>query len=113
MDGHGVGWLQLAQHLGAVLHQPPVKVHGDDLAPGVHVGDAADVAVEDPQARRAAPPVLPHDVVVVLHLHDPVPKAEEVGTEPPLPLAGLGGVEGLLEPLVEGEGAALVLAGGG
>jgi len=48
MYGHGVGGLQLPQHIGGVLHHPPVEVHSDPIPPGVDLRDAAPIPAPSP-----------------------------------------------------------------
>ena len=108
-----VGRLQLGEHIGGILHDMSLKIHRDELHTVIHPGDLPDVPIEDPHARLGPFGVLPHHVVVVFHLHHPVPLAEHIGPELPLPLLRGGGIYGGLNGPVEAPGAAVVLPGGG
>ncbi len=90
VDGGGVGEDDLVELGGLVLGGCPVEVHRDGPLLRVHAPDGAYVAVEH---------VL---VVVVAHLHDPVPGAETVSA----PADGVPRrVERLLEQDVQVGGA--------
>ena len=110
MDGDGKGGLQLPQHIGGILHDLAVEIHGDLLL--VDGTDHTHVAVEHPHAGLQPLLVPPEDIVVVFHLHDPVPRAEDPVSEAALPLVLPGRVQGLLKDLIETFGPRPPAAGG-
>ena len=101
MDRHGVSQLQLRQHIGGVLHQLALKVHSNHFAPLTDLGDHADVPVEHAHAALQAVLLAPHHIVVVAHLHDPIPHPEHDGAELPLRLFRGGGIQHRLQGLVQ------------
>ena len=111
MYRHGEGGLQLPQHVRGILHHLAVKVHGDDLL--LDGADHSDVPVEHPHAGVGSPLLPPEDVVVVAHLHHPVPRPEHPVAEAPLPLPLQGRVQRRLKGLIQGAGARPPAAGGG
>ena len=111
MDGDGEGGLQLPQHVRGILHDLAVEVHHHALL--VHRLDDPDVPVEHPHAGGGAVLLPPKDVVVVFHLHHPVPRPEDPVPEAALPLPLRGGIQGGLEGLVQHRGAGPPAAGGG
>ena len=107
----GEGGLQFPQHVRGVLHDLAVEVHHHALL--VHRTDNADVPIEHPHAGGGAVLLPPEDVIVVLHLHHPVPRTEDPVSEAALPLALRRRIESGLEGLVEDCGAGAPAAGGG
>ena len=112
MYRHGVGHVQLIEKVGGIYAGAVVKLNGDELAGGIDLLNDTHIAVEDARAHGAVIP-LPHHVVVIAGLHDPVALPEHHVAPRLLPLAGGGRVQRRLQGAVQVHRAAHALAGGG
>ena len=112
MYRHGVSHIQLAQQIGGIYTGALIKPNGDQFAGGIDLLNDAHVAVEDPGAHGAVV-LLPHGVIVVAGLHDPVPLPEHQIAPLLLMFPGGGRVQRRLQGPVQIHRAAHPLAGGG
>ena len=92
MYGDGIRHVQLAEKVGGVDGGAVIEANGDQLPEGVDVLDHAHVAVENAAAGGAVV-LLPEDIVVVLRLHDAIPRAEHHVAPWLLPLGALRRVQ--------------------
>ena len=111
MYRHGVGKLQLPQHVRRVGGRAVVEPDAHQFPGGVDVLHHAHVAVEDPRPGDPVPPD-PQHIIIVPDLHHPVPGAE--GQLPPhlLPLLRRGRIQRRLKGPVQRPGAPLPFPGG-
>ena len=112
MYRHGVGHVELREHVGRVGRGAVVEDDLQKLAARVDLCDLADIAVEDARAGGAVL-LLPDDVVVVARLHDAVALAENELAEAALLFAGFRRVQRGLQSEVQRPRPRVAAAGWG
>ncbi|CAN4049907.1 Aminotransferase class V domain-containing protein, partial [Dysosmobacter welbionis] len=111
VDRHGIGQIDLIEHIQRVRGDPVIKVHHQQLSGRVDLHDPSHVSVEHAGAHGAVR-LFPYHVVVVFRLHDPVSGAEQPLSPLDLPFVRRRRVQRRLKTAVQILRAAGPLPGG-